>query len=536
MAGEKKLALPEDERKEIEQAWQDSKSLPDEDRIYVQSELKAMMGELLEKYDAPIDKSKSPLNVIAEKGLEGLDYTSGLVRAVPTAGMIAAGEGPAAGLEALKDAVIPFEGRPAPSFIEATEAAGIPEGPSTELPKLGKVTTRGTLSLLADALSSPNALRAGLAKLLAKRNATVTAEQLGKILSTQKPQSTLAKIGEFLSDPAAVGPRKMGESVYESVFATADDASMAAGQGRLSDVAARHWVAGTPRGIRDRLSGLARSNDDAVQDILAESVRELPADLNVSSKKLLARAKNKLQEKSMEPGAMQEAADAMQAIDEKFAPLAEKTTVVRSPEGWIRTVTKPEDTLNIGELMATKKNFQFHARESGGYSTSPPNPNVKPNVSSQNKMEGALLSRGYSDVAHTARRAVEDLADQYKPGLGGEIFGLNRETAAILSAEKQLAELAKTSPWAFRSTIPGAIGFGSAYGLSRAMNVDPITALAIGTGAAMATGTTGRSMLGFGLKKFGPAAGSLGRAALVENYGPGMREISPWSLLEGTTE
>jgi hypothetical protein len=522
MASKEKTPIPMDTYREINDAWKQSREMPEADRADFRDFLKYRMGKLLEEHDAP-DKQEGPLDWIVGKGLEALDYGPGLVRSAVNVPAIAVKEGLSPAWQEAKNAAIPFEGKPAASFGETAERMGIPPGPSVKVPILGgDVSARGAGSFLADMLASPQMLGDGIKGLISRVANPNTAEDLGKKIAAMKPSSRLSNAitstGKVLSDPAAVIPEATGDAIYRSVFGAADDASLASRQGRVSDVAAKNNIFGSPRDIRDQLSNVLEKNDQKVKDSIEKAIGFLPPGEGISKSDLLKRARYNLQAQIASPTSTDSAAEALKAIDDMFTGI-------------------PDDhVFQAGMLPKIKKDAQKLASLSGAYNNTPTPAPIKPSAMAKALQENDLLGQGYADLGHTARRYIEDMLDRAQYGQGGKAFLTNRDSAAILSAQKPIQKMVSASPFGIGKSVPGALGFGAGFGLARQLNVDPTTAIGLGLLGAGATGVTGRSTVGLGLKKFGAPLGSAFRANIVEKYAPEMRDMPVWSDLKSTRD
>jgi uncharacterized protein GlcG (DUF336 family) len=360
-----------------------------------------------------------------------------------------------------------------------------------------------------------NGLKAALVKVGAAKGAstTKTALELAQELK-QKPGvvDALKGVGKFLLDPAGKATEATGNLTYRSAFANADRASMRAGQGRVSDVAKKNNVWGFAGSVVDQLKGIAGKNSDDVAAMIKKTMVDLP-DQAMTKDELLARAKENLTKAGETIGTRDEAIEALKVIEDKFKHL-------------------PGDhKFDLGALQKEKQAWQTKARDSGAYASQPQTATQKATGAVDNKMEARVLGDAYADLAQSARRGVEDGLDSARKGQGGEAFIKNRETAAILTAEKALEQQAAKSA-ALRTLLATAAAGGGASLFTE----DKKTAGALGLLGFALSSTPVRTAAGLGLSKAAPLIGGMGRAAAVETHGRNMREPSPWSLLKKEME
>ncbi len=543
-----KPRLPNEDMAELQQAWVDSDDptkVPAEKREAFRQALREVHAELMAEMDPPADNTML-IDKLGKLGLETMDYGFGNLR---TAGMSAAallaGRPELIQAQDFKDAANPFDGRVAPSAGEWLNRAGVPEGGSLSdipgadgsvftasgegwpLQKHGPldITARGALGFTADAGLSTKGVQAvweggkkafgkGTVKTASKRtapqiNAAIQASKEAELAMTPL-QRAMKAIGKYAIDPAGQALSEGGEAVYRSVFKQADDMAVKAGQPRVSSVMLRNNAVGTTKQLEQQAEAIRRKLGKEVSAMSDEVHAAAPETLVGQRYDVRAPVTEHLNELRNKPG-MQEAADKASAkISKHFNDAYGNKTEFSLPE-----------------LDDIKKLYQERTRTLKGYEGQAASNSVNPERVLGAKVEAEASRR----TAQRARRASEDLLDEYQPGMGGQMFLKNRDQASLIAGAPGLKkEASKGFDTILRDSAP-SLAISAATAIPTAIMGNPKLAAALAAMGILSNSAAVRTGAGLLAAKQGKNIANLTRAKLIEDHAEGARKRSPWHLL-----
>jgi hypothetical protein len=550
-----KPELPFDKAEEIKRAWEKRLTLPPDERAEYEDALKRAYARVMQEYDPPTDE------LISEKKLAGavldaIDYGAGVLRTPVVHGIQLTTEKGRKDLrqnmaQDWKDALIPFEGRPAPGVGTGRHRAGYGDGPplSTFLPYaepgsdhhwarperggLFDFTPGGSFDFMADAAISPAALAGvvrGTAKRLGAKAAaektagTLRREARDALLRRQNPTGAdkIARAGQIVADPLGEAAHALGAPLHKSALPSGiDDAADALIANnvpaiRPSELLLEEEIAGSPARVAQQAAARQADLAQSATGMERGFVAQRPG-VDVPLRDVKKKAMDRLRRNMGIPRRAEVAGDVVDEMKGHFK--------VYKDAG-----IKRVNPVQLGELS---RSMQEGAAELQAYKLGPNRPRRGKNAA-RNAEETKQLGAAYADVGQRARREVEDLFDDPvvgAPGAGGDYWRNNQKLGALISANPYLTDWAtKGRRWL------GDAGAGAAMmglsGLGYMTQQNPWAMGALAAGGLVAGSRRLRSNLGSFLHHNGRGAASAARAGLVEKYDPFYREPSPWTLMK----
>lgn len=199
------------------------------------------------------EEGPSKLRKVLDYGIRALDYPGGFLRTglASSAGLLA-GKGNIVTKEDLGKAAM----GQAPTSAEYLERLGVEEGPSAELPILGKTSTRDALGLGLDIASDP---------LTAIGKAAKSVPYVGKILN-----------------PAGKSMENLGKATYKSGLKKVDERLVEKGAQPISDLLLKEGKTGTTRKLAKDAAAIEKRTL-AERSALYKKASELGAKVDLSS-------------------------------------------------------------------------------------------------------------------------------------------------------------------------------------------------------------------------------------------------------------
>lgn len=582
-----RIRLPKEDADELIQGWKDREQIPAEYREQYETFIRNKYAKQMEEMDPPFEGGSS-FDELLKFGLQALDYGSGVTRAgvMGGASALANGDGKQF-VQDMKDAINPFDGKPAPGTKEYRQRNGLDgewaKNALSDLPG-GKnvfadpksnhpwwqpeqggaldVTAGGAVDFTGDAVVSPSALiglsRAGLKAMEKSAGAVALRDRLAQsapkfanvITSPEFAASRMTaremKAAERLAERAARNKTTLGtigdlawqgfkdplegiiggasNRLYKSAFKEADKAALDAGAPAVSKVMMDDGFFGTARGAAKRAEGI-QDAITAEQELVKRQMS--PSLVTRSRADVRQPVINKLRGYEGRAGMTAPAQRANQKIADEFI------AAWNAPGG-------KKSMLNFGDLDEIAKDYQLRARAMGAYKKGLMQPSRAARAA-DNAVEGALLGEGYATTAQAARRGQEGILDDVfanplRPtssrGASGRWYQQNQKSKALLQAEDALGDSAQKG---FREmaqdSIIGGVAAAPAVAYA-ATHQSPVLAAALGLGGLASTGTTvGKTTLGLAGARGKTAISNSLRGGLTEKFSTDARKDSPWTAL-----
>lgn len=397
--------------------------------------------------------------------------------------------------EELGNQLNPLNAHAAPISSEMMTRGGVPEmGRAGDIPLVGShlpdavkgITGRGALGFLLDMAPGIGLSKAtgkilsrgdmALEGLTAPEARQLVQSRIAALKSGAAPGgvSTLEKLLGALLDPAGTGVPMAGRAIYRSTMGAADRKALADTGQRFSDVAREGNIWGSQEGripgidkmiaeksaanrasvsnISDIAQNAARAPEEAVFDPMynyleREQAGGNPLEAIKTKDKILA-----------EQSARRGATNIPSTGDRLKLPSGEVVDLpydippghAQNPEAfgyrYLQDAT-PTGDIGISNLNKLKQDWQGNARRNGAYAD---NFFANPQEKALSRVEGGAYKQG----AGAAARQVEDLADQVKPGAGGDIYSNNRDIQTLLTGEGELPNTGAPNIPAIRSLAP----------------------------------------------------------------------------------
>lgn len=504
--------------------------------------VKRASAKVAELYDMPME-GEGPLDKVAKVGLRAMNYGAGVVQAPILAGAEAVAGPPGKWKQVLENAVDPRT--PNVTAGEVAQDVGIPPGPSLSdvvpgyapagspgmwPPSKGGMldpTARGAGAAAFDFAVSPGGYKA-LMQFAPKAGEKLSATELQAIEKAARESSIMAPTAasraatalQVAADPLGEGVARGSRNLYNSAFRTADKLVTDEGSRPISDLMYRNNIWGTPYTISEKAQDLGSRLGQGVKTDLATAYQTNP-NLTVPRDAIVARANQELEHSMGIAGQAGGAAEAGQRLEQEFADA-------------YGTRGKPGATedFNLNQLQDIKKSMQGKAAQQRAYENSPPNPS-RGIFAGDSMAEAAQMGDAYKAAGNRARRAVENLADEAEPGLGGQIYRKNSDLSTLAEGQDILNKNAVQSlgttwnkTWPASATT-AMLGGGAAYGMGYH---DPY-AMALGAGVgAMASSTAARTGLGLLGAKSTPWGTNAIRVYLEQKYNPWIRNHEPFDV------
>jgi len=475
---------------------------------------------------------------IGRAALKIPNYASGLLQAAPLAALEAAAGPKGKAVEVLKNAAYPnrlntttgevFKDIGMPQLGQVSDVVPGFKEPGTAdkwyQPEKGGAldwTGRGTIANVSDFLGSPANIKALLARSAAKKAGSMTATELQNLARDAEELSrnrswlnrTARTAGNIAIDPLGYAQEGAGKALYKSAFGPADRAAVAGNAQPVSNVLYAHNVWGSPSSISNQANDLRARLGSKVSSAVSEVGEEIFP--GVPRAELTARAEHMLN-KELAAGGTNEASEA--AIATLHKPINERFGVPGAPG--------VPDELNIVEAQELKQKMQRMAHAQRAYEGAPPNPSVS-QTAGESREAARQMGHAYKQVGTDARRAVENLADEYQPGLGGQIYRMNSEKASLIEAKDALAKLAAQSPSStLYHHLPYMVAGG---GMGMMHHYDPYSLAAGIAAGGIVSSPTFRTGAGLVLGKTAPWASNAARVGLSQKYNPWFHEHKPFS-------
>ncbi len=350
----------------------------------------------------------------------------------------------------------------------------------------------------------------------------LTAPQINAVLKAAKlaqetahPLVGVAKnTAQFVMDPLGYTLSQGGKKLYKSAFTEADDLARKANQPDVSEVMLRNNAVGTGKGLEQQAKTIQKKLGKEVSAMSNEVHEAAPETLVAQRYDVRAPVTEKMNDLSTKPGMKQAAEKANAKLSKEFnEAYGDKTE------------------FSLPELEDIKRNYQEQARLHRAYAGQKVPAGGTSARSVQNTVEAKVMGDATAHTAQRARREMEDILDEYQPGMGGQMFMKNRDQASLMAGAPALAKQGSENLSTNILKNPAAALLGGAAAIPAwLMDKPKLAAVLMGAGLL---GNTKLFRTGVGLAgaKGGRAAANIGRAKLMEDNAEDIRKPSPWSLL-----
>jgi hypothetical protein len=386
--------------------------------------------------------------------------------------------------EELSNQLNPLNAHAAPISSEMMTRGGVPEmGRAGDLPLVGShlpdavkgITGRGALGFLLDmapgiglSKSTGKILSRGdmaLEGLTAPEARALVQARIAALKSGGAPGgvSTLEKLSGALLDPAGTGVPMAGRAIYRSTMGAADRKALADTGQRFSDLAREGGVWGSQEGRLPGIDKMIEAKSAANRGIVSSIDDVANNSARVPEEQLFGPMYDYLKTKQAGGNPLEAIKVKNQITREQAArrgatsgPIPEggDSLMVTNPEtGQVELMdrrlenTPPIDSVGIQNINRLKQDWQGNARRNGAYAD---NFFANPQEKAKSMVEGGAYKQG----ANAAARSVEDLADEVRPGAGGDIYSNNRDIQTLLTGEGELPNTGTPNVPAIRSLAP----------------------------------------------------------------------------------